>query len=102
MKKSITKVLYLSLLVLATAPAADLKPIAIAEVKHEGSVDFQKEILPILQKKCLACHNATDAESDLVLENPQTIMKGGSQGPAAIASKGAESLIIKLGARLDE
>lgn len=85
-----------------SATAADLKPIAIAEVKHEGPVDFQKEILPILQKKCLACHNATDAESDLVLENPVAILKGGGQGPAVVAGKGAESLLIKLGARLEE
>lgn len=84
------------------ASAADLKPIAIAEVKHEGPVDFLKEILPILQKKCLACHNATDAESDLVLENPQTMLKGGGQGAAVVAGKGAESLLIKLASRQAE
>lgn len=86
----------------SSSSAADLKPIAIAEVKHEGPVDFQKEILPILQKKCLACHNATDAESGLVLENPAAILKGGDNGPGAVAGKGAESAIVKLAARLDE
>jgi hypothetical protein len=84
------------------APAADSKPIAISEVKRDGPVDFQKEILPILQKKCLACHNATDAESDLVLETPATILKGGSQGPSVVAGKGLESLLVKLGARQEE
>jgi len=34
-------------------------PIEIAEVKHEGPVDFEKEILPIFRRSCLACHNAT-------------------------------------------
>ncbi len=68
----------------------------IAEVKHDGPVDFEKEILPILRRNCLACHNATDAESDLVLETPQTILKGGSEGPAVIASKSADSLMFKL------
>lgn len=82
--------------------AADVQPIAIADVKHEGAVEFQKEILPILQKKCLACHNATDAESELVLETPQTIMKGGSQGPAVMGGKGAESLMIKMASRQQE
>lgn len=82
--------------------AADLKPIAIAEVKHDGPVDFQKEILPILQKKCLACHNATDAESDLVLENPQSILKGGAEGPSVVAGKAADSLLLKLASRQQE
>jgi WD40 repeat protein len=90
------------LIISSSAYAADAKPIAITEVKRDGSVDFQKEILPILQKKCLACHNATDAESDLVLETPLSIMKGGAQGPAAVASKGAESLLVKLGSRQAE
>ena len=45
-------------------------------------VDFEKEILPILQKNCLACHNKSDAESDLVLETPQAIIAGGSEGPS--------------------
>ena len=54
-------------------------PIAIAEVKREGDVDFEKEILPIFRRNCLACHSATEAQSDLVLESPQTILKGGSR-----------------------
>ena len=77
---------------------ATAEPIAPAEVKHEGPVDFEKEILPILRRNCLACHNATDAESDLVLETPATILKGGSEGASAIAGKSAESLLFKMAA----
>ena len=76
--------------------------IAIAEVKHEGDVDFEREILPIFRRKCLACHNNTDAESDLVLETPQTVLKGGSEGPAVVAGKSAESLLLKAGAKQKE
>ncbi|HUG70286.1 MAG TPA: c-type cytochrome domain-containing protein [Pirellulaceae bacterium] len=73
--------------------------ISIAEVTHEGDVDFEKEILPIFRRNCLACHNNTDAESDLVLESPQSILKGGSEGPSAIAGKGLESLLLKVAAK---
>ena len=73
--------------------------IAIAEVTHEGDVDFEKEILPIFRRNCLACHNNTDAESDLMLESPQSILKGGSEGPAVIAGKGVESLLLKVAAK---
>lgn len=74
-------------------------PIAIAEVKHEGDVDFEKEILPIFRRNCLACHSATEAESDLVLETPQTILKGGSEGPSVVAGKSAESLLLMLASK---
>ena len=74
----------------------------IATIEHPEPVDFQRELLPILRKKCLACHNGTDAESDLVLETPETILKGGSQGPAVVAGKPDESLMLVLAAKRDE
>ena len=81
---------------------ANADPIAIAEVKHEGDVDFEKEILPIFRRNCLACHSATEAESDLVLETPQTILKGGSEGPAVVMGNSAGSLLLMLAAKQKE
>jgi WD40 repeat protein len=82
--------------------ADDAKPIPIAEIKHEGPVSFEQEILPVLTKNCLACHNATKAESSLVLETPASILKGGDSGPAVVASKSAESLLLKVASHQDE
>src|SRR5262249_38252409 len=65
-------------------------------------VDFEKEILPILKNNCLACHNQTKAKADLVLEAPQTILKGGESGPAAIPGKSSESLLLKLASHQDQ
>ncbi|MFM9118603.1 MAG: c-type cytochrome domain-containing protein, partial [Planctomycetota bacterium] len=85
------------------AAAADKPtPIAIATVNHNGPVDFEKEVLPILRRSCLACHNATAKEGDLILESPQTILKGGSEGPAVVAGKGTESLLLKVAAHQAE
>ena len=89
----------LSTLAISNAQAA---PIEVAAVKHEGTVDFEKEILPIFRRNCVACHSATEAESDLVLESPQTILKGGSEGPAVVAGKSADSLLLKLAAHQKE
>jgi len=80
----------------------DPKPIEIADIKHDGPVNFQQEVLPILRKNCISCHNKTDAESDLVLETPESILKGGFLGPAAVPKKGAESLLVKVAARQEE
>ncbi|MFO0869764.1 MAG: c-type cytochrome domain-containing protein [Pirellulales bacterium] len=83
--------------------AADkTQPISIADVKHDGPVDFEKEILPILRRSCLACHNATEKESDLILETPQTILKGGGEGPSVVPGKPAESLLLQLAAHQKE
>ena len=68
--------------------------IPMAEIKHEGPVDFGVEILPLLKRSCLACHNKTDQKGDLVLETPESIREGGKNGPAAIPSKGGESLLV--------
>lgn len=87
---------------LAVSRAADDKPTPVAAVKHDGPVNFEKEILPILKKNCTACHNAAKAESDLNLENPQAILKGGSSGPAVEAGKGADSLLVVRAAANDD
>ena len=55
---------------LAAEPPAGLE---VAELSREKPVDFTREILPILRKNCLACHNARDAEGELNLETPATI-----------------------------
>lgn len=99
-------------LVLAAAPrlgAQDSKPVvpspdvglAIAELKRDTSVDFEKEVLPFLKNNCLACHNTTKAKGGLNLETPQLILKGGDTGPAAVPRKSAESLLFKAAAHLD-
>ena len=77
-------------------------PIEIADIQRDTPVDFEKEVLPALTKNCLACHNAKDAEAELVLETPQTILKGGYSGPAVVAGKSGESLLLKLAAHQDE
>ncbi len=71
------------------------KPLAIVESKRADAIDFESEILPILKGNCLACHNQTKGKADLVLETPQTILKGGESGPAVVPGKSSESLLFK-------
>src|SRR5437867_3306904 len=73
-------------------------PIPIAELKRTTAVDFEKEILPILKSNCLACHNQTTTKGELVLETPQTILKGGESGPVIVPGKSDGSLLLKLAA----
>ena len=84
----------------ADAPAKP-KTIPIAKIKHSGPVDFEREILPILNNNCLACHNQTKPKGGLILETPQTILKGGDNGPAVVPKKPAQSLLLKVAAHQD-
>lgn len=76
--------------------------IPIADIEREEPVDFEKEILPIFRRNCLACHSSTKAESDLVLENPDAILQGGFEGPGIDLDDPEESLILQLAARQRE
>ncbi len=48
----------------------------------------------IIQKQCLACHGATQM-SGLDLRQRETILRGGTRGPAAIAGNAKDSLLFK-------
>ena len=91
-----------TLAALLPAAAWAEEPIAIAEIKRDEPVDFEKEILPIMKRNCLACHNATDAASELVLETPQAMIKGGALGPSVEPGKSGESYLLKVAAHIEE
>jgi WD40 repeat protein len=91
-----------SILSLAAQAAEKAKPIPIAPLSRSTPVDFQDEILPILRTSCLACHNRTTTKSGLILETPQTILKGSEDGPVVVPGKSAESQLLDLAAHLDK
>ncbi|MEX0819092.1 MAG: c-type cytochrome domain-containing protein, partial [Pirellulaceae bacterium] len=78
------------------------EPITVASISRTDPVDFQRDIVPIFQKKCLACHSASEQQGDLVLESPQTMLKGGDTGAAVVAGKSAESLLLQLASHQQE
>jgi WD40 repeat protein len=72
----------------------------VAIPAYSKKVDFEANILPIFKRNCLSCHNQTDAEGDLVLETPATILKGGEDGPVLTPRKGSESVLLRSAARV--
>jgi WD40 repeat protein len=77
-------------------------PLSVSEMHRDDRVNFAREIYPLLKKNCLACHNSTKAKADLNLESPALMRKGGESGPAIIAGKADESLLLKSAAHLDD
>ncbi len=62
-------------------------------------VDFDKDILPILENNCIACHNLGQAESKLNLEKLDTMLKGGKRGMAIVPKEPDQSLLYLVAAR---
>lgn len=86
----------------AEAPKEDSKkgPLPIAKSKRSSKVDFEKEILPILRRNCLSCHNSQKGEDGVNLETPQTIAKGGDTGKIVEPKKAESSSLFRLSAHM--
>src|SRR5262245_54448695 len=58
---------------------------------------FEKDVRPILDAKCVKCHNSgkTRKYADLDLSTPAGILKGGESGPAVVAGKPEKSLLYE-------
>jgi len=45
-------------------------------------VDYRRDVYPIFEKYCLACHTVDEAQGSLVMEPYEALMRGGDSGPA--------------------
>lgn len=60
-----------------------------------AEVSFQKDIAPIFEQACAKCHMADMVMGKLRLDSEAAILKGGASGPAVIAGKSTDSLLVK-------
>ncbi|HSJ02133.1 MAG TPA: DUF1549 domain-containing protein, partial [Verrucomicrobium sp.] len=54
------------------------------KASHSGTVDFFRDIQPILETKCFDCHRGTKTKGDLRLDTLADAMKGGENDGAAV------------------
>jgi hypothetical protein len=79
--------LFFTLIALGTSQA-------IAEPPSAGEI-FGHQVLPILETKCLKCHQGDKTKGGLDLSSLVGIMKGGENGAAIVAGSSRESLIYQ-------
>jgi WD40 repeat protein len=87
----------LILIVAATSATAADEPAA-----KKPAPDFAAEVHPILKRNCLACHNATKAKADLILETPSDMIKGGDSGSALVPGDAEASFVYTVSAHTEE
>lgn len=90
------------LICLPSLQADEEQPIKPAEINLGRPVDFSKDIVPIFQANCVACHNKGKSEGSLNLESTATIMKGSSSGQTVVPGKPDESYLYQVAARNEE
>lgn len=52
-------------------------------------------VQPILDNRCIRCHNADRQRGQLALDTPEGIEKGGEEGPVFVAGRASESEIMR-------
>ena len=63
----------------------------------EPSIDFHRQIRPLLAAKCWGCHGADERESGLRLDRRSGLIAGGDSGePAIVPGKAADSYLLHL------
>ena len=72
-------------------------PICAAEDAAAATAFFDKEIGPLLERRCFKCHSheSGKAKGGLVLDSRTGWEKGGESGPAIVPGKPEESLLVQ-------
>ena len=61
----------------------------------QAGADYLKEIKPLLNQRCFACHGALKQKAGLRLDTAESILKGGKSGPALVPGDAGTSLILQ-------
>ena len=70
-------------------------PCLAGEESRPATVDYLRDIKPLLSKRCYACHGVLKRTSGLRLDTAAFLRKGGDGGPAIVPGKSEESLIVE-------
>lgn len=80
---------------------AGLPPRQVAQVAAKPITDINQALVyeqivnPILQARCVQCHNAEKSKGNLRMDTPDYLKKGGEEGPVFVAGNGADSRMVK-------
>jgi cytochrome c553 len=78
-------------LFLFTEPAAIADDAAVS-----AALNFEDDVLPILEARCFKCHGAETRKAGLDLRRQFMLVKGGDSGPAIVPGKPDESPLIEM------
>ena len=63
---------------------------------------FETKIRPVLATDCLPCHGGKKTESGLKVDSRESLLQGGDRGPAIVAGKPEQSLLVRAIRQTDD
>jgi uncharacterized membrane protein len=79
-----------------TEPIRKQRAARISQIENpDSAIVFRDVIQPILNEKCLNCHNSKRAKGQLLLDTYENILKGGETSMSIVAGKAKESTVFK-------
>ena len=76
---------------------------AVRAADGSATVDYAREVKPLLAGKCYACHGALKHEGSLRLDTREFVLRGGDGGAAIVPGDAGRSLLLaRLTAPIDE
>lgn len=72
------------------------RAVTAEEVSDADAKFFLEEVFPVLKESCHRCHGEKKQQSGLRLDSRDAVLKGGQNGPAIVAGKPDESLLMKV------
>lgn len=67
-----------------------------AASEQPNKVDYLEDVLPIIERNCLKCHNAATRKGEFVLDAREDFLKGGESGPVVVPGKATRSKLIAM------
>jgi hypothetical protein len=67
----------------------------VATALSPNATAFAAFVQPILEKKCVSCHNLNKKKGELLLDSPDGILKGGKHGPVLVAGSPDSSELFR-------
>ena len=100
---SLLRIIVSAALLVTAQCASAAEPTTSAPSSSAPTVDYLREVKPLLAAKCYTCHGALKQEAGLRLDTRAAMIRGGDTGPAIVAGNPAESLLLaRLAAPVEE
>ncbi len=77
------------------------EPVKIIVLDRKDPIVYQKDIEPILYKRCISCHSGSIKKGDYDITSYENVVKGGKRGPAVLPGLAGKSHIYQMLTRAD-
>jgi WD40 repeat protein len=74
------------------AAAGDVR----AQAPPPGPPDFVRDLLPVIERQCLRCHNATTMKGEFVMDGVPDILRGGESGRVVVPGRADDSALVAM------